>query len=469
MPERPKIAFQVNCDNSEISKDGLFKIVNENKPGNYITDELFKQFNNTQTTIDQNFCNTGEIPSSDIIQKNFINEGSFAAVFNLPSFKIKNDNKEYVIRLTKNVEKPVDPEEYNGFLIQGFLANDCNYINPVKQIGIYSCGYNDIEYKTKKNDHLRDEVYENTTISGYGLYGILEKGKMDLKKYIKSQCNKKKKNDTLINAKIALKQLLIGIQHIHKKGFVHLDLKPKNIIIDMSNNIQIIDFGFATRAGTRNIHESIGTEFYQDEYLTNDDDINIHHDFKAISSIILGVNENSFDDADKPIQIIRKGLIDITETDSDKELLKTIGNMFKGHKEPNDTLINTAIEMLKNSNEKPKNAVAAASNKKEEHSSVKPKLYFPLSLLDSYPSEKQKKVSSQVSSQNKTLSGKSHNSPREIGLPFSLILSKRPPSSKKGGRRKTQRKRRTLRKNKKPSKSKKRRKNTLRRRRRSRR
>ena len=44
-----------------------------------------------------------------------------------------------------------------------------------------------------------------------------------------------------------INQLLIGLQEIHKAGFVHADLKPDNIVIDENNNPLIIDFDVSVR------------------------------------------------------------------------------------------------------------------------------------------------------------------------------------------------------------------------------
>lgn len=452
MSDPPEIAFQVNCNNSEISKDGLFEIVNKEEPGNDITKKLL----NDETTIKSDFCKINEIPTDFITDDNFIKSGGFANVFNLPNFKLPDDNHEYVIRITeKKNGKYIDPKEYNGFLIQGFLATNCDYINPVKQIGIYSCGNNQIHYKVKVENI---DVIE--TIYGFGLYGILEKGKMDLKEYInirqktknKNQKTKNKNNSKFlpqininigqktknknnsevlpnINIITALIQLLEGILCIHNNHFVHLDLKPSNIIIDMNDNIQIIDFGFATKI---NIECKVvkGTSGYWDDNIKIGDTVNTYNDYKAISSIILGVNTTYKDEFGNEAPLIKKGLIDITETDSDKELLKTIGKMFikeTGKFDDNDkNLINDAIKMLN----------ASTQNKQT------------------------------ISKKTSDLSLKTTLNPIQI---IKYINPFRGSEKNNGGRRKTQRKRRTLRKNKKPTKSKKRRKNTLRRRRRSRR
>lgn len=37
-----------------------------------------------------------------------------------------------------------------------------------------------------------------------------------------------------------------GLQHIHNAGFVHLDMKPSNILIDFEGTLKIGDFGMAT-------------------------------------------------------------------------------------------------------------------------------------------------------------------------------------------------------------------------------
>jgi serine/threonine-protein kinase SRK2 len=40
-------------------------------------------------------------------------------------------------------------------------------------------------------------------------------------------------------------QILQGVQYLHKKGIVHLDLSLENLLLDDSDNIKIIDFGMA--------------------------------------------------------------------------------------------------------------------------------------------------------------------------------------------------------------------------------
>ena len=39
--------------------------------------------------------------------------------------------------------------------------------------------------------------------------------------------------------------MVAGINHVHSKGIVHLDVKPANFIISDGFRVQLIDFGLA--------------------------------------------------------------------------------------------------------------------------------------------------------------------------------------------------------------------------------
>ncbi|EDO30712.1 predicted protein [Nematostella vectensis] len=42
------------------------------------------------------------------------------------------------------------------------------------------------------------------------------------------------------------KQLLAGVEYLHRQGVTHRDIKPENLLLDSDDNLKITDFGFAT-------------------------------------------------------------------------------------------------------------------------------------------------------------------------------------------------------------------------------
>lgn len=53
-------------------------------------------------------------------------------------------------------------------------------------------------------------------------------------------------------------ELTLAIESVHKMGFIHRDIKPDNILIDLDGHIKLTDFGLCT--GFRWTHNS---KYYQ--------------------------------------------------------------------------------------------------------------------------------------------------------------------------------------------------------------
>lgn len=80
-------------------------------------------------------------------------------------------------------------------------------------------------------------------------------------------------NPTLKQVRDIIEQVSTGLLALHKKGILHQDIRPENILINSSSTIQIIDFGSAYINGVSdNSHASVpGTAIYAaPEYFIGD-------------------------------------------------------------------------------------------------------------------------------------------------------------------------------------------------------
>lgn len=67
-------------------------------------------------------------------------------------------------------------------------------------------------------------------------------------------------------ARFYFKQMIDGLDYVHKKGITHRDMKPENVLYDANFNLKVADFGFAApmagRDGTGTCKTKLGTESY---------------------------------------------------------------------------------------------------------------------------------------------------------------------------------------------------------------
>ncbi|EKX74157.1 protein kinase domain containing protein [Theileria equi strain WA] len=66
-------------------------------------------------------------------------------------------------------------------------------------------------------------------------------------------------------ASLIIKQVLSGVNYLHKNGIVHRDLKPENLLLDAKESqemqIKIVDFGLSTKY-VEGMREKMGTVYY---------------------------------------------------------------------------------------------------------------------------------------------------------------------------------------------------------------
>ena len=77
-----------------------------------------------------------------------------------------------------------------------------------------------------------------------------------------------------------MKQLLNGLDYLHSRNIVHLDLKPENLIIDtLKKTIHIIDFGAAQEIQIDKQH--ISSSSYVKSYTSDQDQCGTNLEFMA--------------------------------------------------------------------------------------------------------------------------------------------------------------------------------------------
>ncbi|KAL8726894.1 MAG: hypothetical protein Q9181_005892 [Wetmoreana brouardii] len=95
-----------------------------------------------------------------------------------------------------------------------------------------------------QSDHIL-QLFDNWEDKGH-LYiqtDFCEEGSLDL---FLDQVGRKARLDDFRIWKILL-ELSLGLKHVHDSGFIHLDLKPANVLVTFEGVLKIADFGMATR------------------------------------------------------------------------------------------------------------------------------------------------------------------------------------------------------------------------------
>jgi serine/threonine protein kinase len=170
-----------------------------------------------------------------IIVSNIIGEGASSRVHRI---NYKGNDTKYIIKFTK-----YDREEYKGLIFHMLLQK---YLIKNKKNNLLNMICNIYEIGTCKIALFTNNYYSIMDNCGEELYSYLIKAETSY---------------NLSSIVELMIKLCVCIKIIHDMGYVYLDFKPENFLIDSNGNIKLIDFGLVSKKGSI-LQDSRGTSQY---------------------------------------------------------------------------------------------------------------------------------------------------------------------------------------------------------------
>ena len=152
---------------------------------------------------------------SDFINLKRLGNGQFGTVYKMRS---KKNNQIYAVKV---IEKPKNNKEFINIKREEFIMGKISHPNIVHLYGTFE-DYN--------NCYFISEFIEGTNLESF------------IKEFKNNNPNNHINQEILIDI---LRQILLGLEYLHKNFILHRDIKPDNILIDKNNQIKITDFGIS--------------------------------------------------------------------------------------------------------------------------------------------------------------------------------------------------------------------------------
>ncbi|MEO7652856.1 MAG: serine/threonine-protein kinase [Bryobacteraceae bacterium] len=142
------------------------------------------------------------------------------------------------------------------------------------------------EQRTKQRERLFREARSAGILSHPGIVTIFDVGDQDEVAFIAMELVHGATVDALLSAPEALapdrmfsflRQTAVALDYAHRKGIVHRDVKPSNLIVDLTGNLKVTDFGIAkisTSEGYTQLGLIMGTPNYMSPEQVQGKDVN---------------------------------------------------------------------------------------------------------------------------------------------------------------------------------------------------
>src|SRR5262249_6681900 len=81
--------------------------------------------------------------------------------------------------------------------------------------------------------------------------GVIEGKRFIAMEFVQGQPMNRRKRPGVENQIRLLRDVALAVDHAHKHGLIHRDLKPQNILVDERGEPHVTDFGLAMHAGQK--------------------------------------------------------------------------------------------------------------------------------------------------------------------------------------------------------------------------
>lgn len=186
----------------------------------------------TQTTLPQELSQQKEnfwIDMRYYVSK-FLGEGSFGAVF----LVFDNITREYLALKMPKSKKQIELFHHEISVMNQLTQSDRTGDKPITHLKDYSLA-NGSMVSTANVSYANDVSYLCTSNATEG----------DLASHVINNVERYRNGLPESHVFGIFKQLLEGVEFIHKSGFVHLDLKPDNVLLFSQSEVAISDFALS--------------------------------------------------------------------------------------------------------------------------------------------------------------------------------------------------------------------------------